>query len=258
MKNPKTRWIVLTCVFLIAAIFTCTGAYGEEDEAPNVSYEGRWMPIYDDYKIYLPNDWVDEPDSSYYYEAKAINNDVFLLIGRSYTTSTNPDASLILGEMENSVDFRYKYSDKVAYRNNILFTFSTYVDDEVGDEFRFANAYLRYDDEGKSCYYYVMICTSKGTENDPFAEEIFSTISPIDANTPVYVQLQKGSKGTGVVLLQERLNALGYSMGTAEGSYDEKTAAAISEFQQNNGLEATGIADEETQEVLYSDAAIGK
>ena len=68
----------------------------------------------------------------------------------------------------------------------------------------------------------------------------------------------KGSKSKDVRLLQERLNELGYSVGTADGSYGMKSVTAVTEFQANNGIEATGIADVATQEVLFSDAAIGK
>ena len=174
LKDSKTRWIVLICVLLIAAIFTCTGAYGEEDDAPNVSYEGRWVPIYDDYKIYLPNDWVDEPDPdpSFYYEAVNNNGFGFLLMVRGYTTGSNPDATHIKGDMDKGVDFRCKYSDKVAYGKNILFTFYTDVD-EVDYEFRWAQGYLQYDDEGKSCFYAVMICTLGGKRTIPLQKKYF-------------------------------------------------------------------------------------
>ena len=67
--------------------------------------------------------------------------------------------------------------------------------------------------------------------------------------------LQKGSKGDEVLKLQNRLNELGYSVGKADGDYGNKTKAAIEQFQSNNGLEVNGIADEETQKLLYSEEA---
>lgn len=69
--------------------------------------------------------------------------------------------------------------------------------------------------------------------------------------------LQKGSKGDAVVKLQNRLNELGYSVGKADGDFGNKTKMAIEQFQSNNGLEVTGIADEKTQEILYSEDAKG-
>lgn len=70
-----------------------------------------------------------------------------------------------------------------------------------------------------------------------------------------YQILQKGSKGDGVIKLQNRLNELGYSVGKADGDYGNKTKAAVEQFQADNGLEKTGIADEKTQKALYLEEA---
>ena len=70
--------------------------------------------------------------------------------------------------------------------------------------------------------------------------------------------LQKGSKGDAVVKLQNRLNELGYSVGKADGDFGNKTKTAIEQFQAENGLDVTGIADEKTLELLYSDDAVSK
>ncbi len=67
-----------------------------------------------------------------------------------------------------------------------------------------------------------------------------------------YEVLQKGSKGDNVVALQNRLNELGYSVGKVDGDYGNKTRTAVEQFQTDNGIEATGVADEETQKVLFS------
>ena len=71
-----------------------------------------------------------------------------------------------------------------------------------------------------------------------------------------YEELAKGSKGEAVAALQTRLNELNYSAGVADGIYGNGTFAAVKEFQKKNGLETTGIADVETQGVLFSDDAI--
>ena len=71
-----------------------------------------------------------------------------------------------------------------------------------------------------------------------------------------YEELAKGSKGDAVAALQTRLNELNYSAGVADGIYGNGTFAAVKEFQKKNGLETTGIADVETQGVLFSDDAI--
>ena len=51
-----------------------------------------------------------------------------------------------------------------------------------------------------------------------------------------YEELAKGSKGNAVIELQERLNELGYSVGTADGDYGGKTVRAVAEFQLNNAM----------------------
>lgn len=83
------------------------------------------------------------------------------------------------------------------------------------------------------------------------------TPKPTPEPTP-FVELSKGSKGDEVEKLQKRLNELGYSVGKADGDFGNKTKAAIEAFQKDNGLDVTGIADLETQELLFSDKVANK
>ncbi len=64
------------------------------------------------------------------------------------------------------------------------------------------------------------------------------------------VTLQYGDKGDAVTRLQTRLTELTYYKGNISGLYREGTQAAIREFQKDFGLDATGIADVKTQEML--------
>lgn len=59
---------------------------------------------------------------------------------------------------------------------------------------------------------------------------------------------------TGVAEIQERLIAVGLSSGTPDGVLGEATETAIATFQQMYGLEATGVADPETRELLFSES----
>ena len=68
--------------------------------------------------------------------------------------------------------------------------------------------------------------------------------------------LQKGSIGEAVAQLQKALLTLGYTVNT-NGSYTNETVAAVKLFQQNNGLNADGIAGANTLEKLYSGKAAG-
>ncbi len=72
--------------------------------------------------------------------------------------------------------------------------------------------------------------------------------------------LQNGSKDDettqNVLSLQTRLSDLGFlSDDEADGAFGQKTEEAVEYFQRLNGLEATGVADYQTQILLYSDAS---
>ncbi len=64
--------------------------------------------------------------------------------------------------------------------------------------------------------------------------------------------LHNGSRGEEVRSLQSRLKDLGYYMGEVDGQFGEGTREAVVAFQRNNGLEADGLAGEETQKALYA------
>ena len=72
-----------------------------------------------------------------------------------------------------------------------------------------------------------------------------------------YPALQVGSRdgddaGAYVVMLQNRLQELGYLPGVVDGQFGSATESAVLLFQETNDLTPTGIADDSTQSVLYS------
>ena len=71
-----------------------------------------------------------------------------------------------------------------------------------------------------------------------------------------YRPLRYGSKGDDVKALQTRLMELGYYKAKVSGNYLEVTQSAVVTFQKINALDRTGIADPDTQEVLFSSAAL--
>lgn len=79
------------------------------------------------------------------------------------------------------------------------------------------------------------------------------TASPTQTATS-YPLLKSGSKGDAVTALQNRLKALGYTV-NVNGTYDATTTSAVKSFQTNNYLTVDGLAGNETQTILYSDAA---
>ncbi len=69
--------------------------------------------------------------------------------------------------------------------------------------------------------------------------------------TPAYIELKSGDSGEGVIALQERLVELGYPVGKADGNYGSKTTNSIKAMQILAGLAVTGVADQDTQAVLW-------
>ena len=84
---------------------------------------------------------------------------------------------------------------------------------------------------------------------------------PPDEDEPIepYTNLQRGSRGEAVKQLQKCLIELGYSCGgcAADGVFGPATQNAVVRFQQNNGLTANGIVDQDTMEALKSPDAKG-
>ena len=76
--------------------------------------------------------------------------------------------------------------------------------------------------------------------------------------TTQYRALRYGSQGEDVRELQQKLTELGYYSGRISGEFLEGSQNGIKQFQKNNGLEVTGVADARTQEALYAYGAIGK
>lgn len=59
--------------------------------------------------------------------------------------------------------------------------------------------------------------------------------------TAGYPTVRRGSKNTYVLILQDALNALGYSTGTLDGIFGSKTESALKAAQKSFGLTADGI-----------------
>ncbi len=71
-----------------------------------------------------------------------------------------------------------------------------------------------------------------------------------------YRPLRYGAKGEDVKALQTRLMELGYYKAKISGNFLEVTQSSVVTFQKINGLEMTGIADPETQEMVFSPEAL--
>ena len=68
--------------------------------------------------------------------------------------------------------------------------------------------------------------------------------------------LKKGSKGSEVKKVQQRLKELGYYKSSCDGDYGSVTVTAVKAFQKKNGLNADGICGASTLKKLNSSSAI--
>ena len=74
----------------------------------------------------------------------------------------------------------------------------------------------------------------------------------------LYRPLRVGDSGETVTRLQKRLKALGWYDGAVTGNYQESTRDAVKAFQEECDTDVTGIADPDTQIMLYADGASAK
>jgi len=95
---------------------------------------------------------------------------------------------------------------------------------------------------------------SESSKEESSKSESSSSSSQSDSGE--YTTLQNGDTGAAVTALQERLHELGYLLTEATGEFGDMTEQAVKDFQVYNGFISTGIAEEEMQKVLFSDAAV--
>jgi peptidoglycan hydrolase-like protein with peptidoglycan-binding domain len=109
--------------------------------------------------------------------------------------------------------------------------------------------------------YYAVIAFQKANGLTPDGIAGALTISKLNNASVVSVPetsvLKKGSSGSDVVILQNRLIELGYSCGSsgADGKFGNGTYNAVISFQSINGLAADGIVGTKTWAVLNSTTA---
>lgn len=76
--------------------------------------------------------------------------------------------------------------------------------------------------------------------------------STTDTSGALVNTLRYGSEGNEVTTLQNRLIALGYLAGSADGKFGRNTKSAVIAFQKANGLSADGVVGTDTSTRLYA------
>ena len=76
------------------------------------------------------------------------------------------------------------------------------------------------------------------------------------AEEPAAMSIGLGDYSDEILKIQEKLIALNYLSGEADGNFGALTEEAVKSFQTANGLEATGVIEQTTYDKLFSDTAV--
>lgn len=79
----------------------------------------------------------------------------------------------------------------------------------------------------------------------------------LSACVTAWATSRRGSSGSEVRKIQEKLKRWGYYNGSVDGVYGSKTEAAVKKFQKNNGLTADGIAGKATLAAMGINSSTG-
>jgi LAS superfamily LD-carboxypeptidase LdcB len=105
---------------------------------------------------------------------------------------------------------------------------------------------------------YQRLLTEKNATPTPTADvqsALLVTLDPRNTPSPTLLVLRIGTAGDEVDRLQQRLLDLGYYSGEVDGKFGQGTAEAVRLFQQQHGLEADGVAGNDTRTALYAENA---
>jgi peptidoglycan hydrolase-like protein with peptidoglycan-binding domain len=80
------------------------------------------------------------------------------------------------------------------------------------------------------------------------------TVTTVTTTTvAAHPTIQEGSTGADVTVLQQRLNALGYDVGTADGTFGPGTKTQVIKFQTDKGITpADGVVNATTWNALLA------
>ena len=82
-----------------------------------------------------------------------------------------------------------------------------------------------------------------------------TTVISMSVSSYAMETMKNGTRGDDVKEIQEILISLGYLEDDADGIFGPKTEKAVLAFQQDNGLDATGIVGEATCNALKNGAS---
>lgn len=90
---------------------------------------------------------------------------------------------------------------------------------------------------------------------DTITQEVLDFVDGVYEFEVYSETVSNGDENDEVLRVQRRLYNLNY-LAVANGEFDSNTERALIYFQKKNGLNQTGVADETTQRLLFSEAAV--
>ena len=99
---------------------------------------------------------------------------------------------------------------------------------------------------------------SSGSSGDTATVTTITTLPQVTTTTaPAHPTIQEGTPDTAnTTILQQRLNALGYDVGTPDGSFGAGTKAQVIKFQTDKGITpADGVVNAATWNALLAPAS---
>ena len=152
----------------------------------------------------------------------------------------------VLGFMNGSVDGDYGNSTANGVRN-----LQQYMRDLEEQQIRAdAQAMAQLEASGGSIEELLTVSVN-GIADPILLDDFYSADFPA-----IPERMSNGSSGIDVVRLQRRLNTLEYYYGALDGVYGNGTETALRNFQKRNELEQSGIAGDDTLELLFSEDAL--
>jgi peptidoglycan hydrolase-like protein with peptidoglycan-binding domain len=95
---------------------------------------------------------------------------------------------------------------------------------------------------------------SSSSGGDTTVTTTVTTAPQATTTTAARPTLQEGSTGADVTVLQQRLNALGYNVGNADGTFGPGTKEQVVKFQTDKGITpADGVVNAATWDALSVD-----
>ncbi len=172
-----------------------------------------------------------------------------------------------LGYYNGVIDGHFGEGTEEAFK---LFqeTAGLYVDGLAGHdvEYLYADDAPRYEPDSKPEFEIENNKDDDETAQTSMADEESDTQTEDTENTEVTddseaedvtpTSYSKGDYHEEIVNIQNRLSELSYYNGTADGSFGSMTEDAVKSFQSNNGITQTGVVDEFTHDVLFSESAV--